>query len=128
MANTERAVAVLARQIEEVRSRDRDGTEAVDSPAVFPPDKAEPEKAEVIMGSCWSVRINSGKFGVDWSRTRTVLERGTLDIHVVRPASEDLGEKIEKVQESGDDETRINSSSSSRSSTRGIKRKRELLL
>ncbi|MCJ1265968.1 ADP-ribose 1''-phosphate phosphatase [Lobaria immixta] len=100
MANTERAVADLARQIGEFRSRDQDGTEAMGSPAI-PPENSQVEKAMPILGSCWSVRLNSGKFGVEWSRTKTVLEHGTLDIHVVRPQSEDHGEPSGKNQEGG---------------------------
>lgn len=100
VATTERALADLARQIEEFRSRDQDGTEAMGSPAV-PSEKVQVEEPMPILGSCWSVRLNSGKFGVDWSRTKTVLEHGTLDIHVVRPPSEDDGESSGKNQERG---------------------------
>lgn len=87
VANTERALADLARQIEELQSNVPDGADAVEPPAVFAPDKVEAKKAGLRMGSCWSVRLNSGKFGVEWSRTKAVLKRGTLDIHVVRPPS-----------------------------------------
>ena len=83
MANTECAIDDLARQIRDVRLRDMNDTEAMDSSAVFAPKKQETEKAKLAMGSCWSVRLNSGKFGVEWSRTKTVLERSTLDIFVV---------------------------------------------
>lgn len=98
LANTERALADLARQIAQVRSTERVGTEAVDTLSV-PPEKAEARRAKLEVGSCWSVRLNSGRFGVDWSRTKTVLERGTLDIHVVRPPSEDLHKTTGKNQE-----------------------------
>ncbi|MCJ1469869.1 ADP-ribose 1''-phosphate phosphatase [Pseudocyphellaria aurata] len=89
VTNTERAVADLAKQIDEVRSKERDGTAAVDSPAVSPRRAAKAIDEKLIMGPCWSVRLNSGRFGVDWLRTKTVLECGTLDIHVVHPPSED---------------------------------------
>ena len=44
------------------------------------------------MGSCYAVRINSGRFGVEWQKTRAVMEAGDLDITVVRPEEE---EKVE---------------------------------
>ena len=40
------------------------------------------------MGKCYAVRINSGKFGVEWQKTKVVLEAGELDITVVRPEEE----------------------------------------
>ncbi|KAI4086863.1 MAG: hypothetical protein LQ344_007226 [Seirophora lacunosa] len=43
------------------------------------------------MGGCWSVRINSGLFGVEWQRTRSVLEGGGVEMVVVRPEVEDDG-------------------------------------
>lgn len=128
VANTERAIADLARQIEEMRSRERDGAEAIDFPAVFAPEKAKASEAKSILGSCWSVRLNSGKFGVDWSRTKTVLERGQLDIHVVYPPSEDHRKATGKKEETEKREARIDDSKIRASSTRGIKRKREPLL
>ena len=33
----------------------------------------------------WAVRINSGKFGVKWERSKEVLEAAGLDIRIVRP-------------------------------------------
>lgn len=44
------------------------------------------------MGSCYAVRINSGRFGVEWQKTKAVLEAGDLDVTVVRPREE---EKVE---------------------------------
>ena len=41
------------------------------------------------VGDLWAVRINSGKFGVRWKRSREVLEEGSLSMKVVRPANED---------------------------------------
>ena len=40
------------------------------------------------VGKCYAVRINSGKFGVEWQKTKAVLEAGELDITVVRPEEE----------------------------------------
>ena len=37
------------------------------------------------VGNCYAVRINSGKFGVEWQRTMAVLEAGDLDITVLKP-------------------------------------------
>ena len=38
------------------------------------------------------MRINSGRFGVEWQKTKAVLEAGDLDVIVVRPEEE---EKVE---------------------------------
>ena len=46
------------------------------------------ESGEVV-GECRAVRINSGKFGVEWQKTKAVLEAGDLDIAVVRPEEEE---------------------------------------
>ena len=40
------------------------------------------------VGECRAVRINSGKFGVRWEKTKGVLEEGGVDIRVVRPVEE----------------------------------------
>lgn len=44
------------------------------------------------VGSCYAVRINSGKFGVEWQKTKAVLEAGELDITVLRPEGEEKGD------------------------------------
>ena len=44
------------------------------------------------LGNCYAVRINSGKFGVAWQRTKAVLEAGDLDITVWRPEGEKEGD------------------------------------
>ena len=59
--NTGKAIEDLARQVAEMKES---GTE---------------------VGQCRAVRINSGKFGVEWQKTKAVLEAGELDITVVRP-------------------------------------------
>ncbi|KAL9068262.1 MAG: hypothetical protein Q9161_006288 [Pseudevernia consocians] len=41
------------------------------------------------LGDCHAVRINSGRFGVDWQKTKAVLEAGDTDITVVRPEAEE---------------------------------------
>ncbi len=41
------------------------------------------------MGNCYAVRINSGRFGVEWQKTKAVLEAGDLDITVFRPEAEE---------------------------------------
>lgn len=52
----------------------------------------------VAPGSFYAVRINSGKFGVPWARTKAVLQRGGFDLHVVRPLGEDeAGNKPEQI-------------------------------
>ncbi|KAL8736911.1 MAG: hypothetical protein Q9181_002207 [Wetmoreana brouardii] len=40
------------------------------------------------MEECYSVRINSGLFGVPWEETKAVLEKGGVDMVVVRPPDE----------------------------------------
>ncbi|KAL8972701.1 MAG: hypothetical protein Q9197_002661 [Variospora fuerteventurae] len=55
--------------------------------------RAGEEKKEGEMGSCWSVRINSGLFGVEWERTREVLEGCGVEMVVVRPKGEEGGGK-----------------------------------
>ena len=52
-------------------------------------------------GEIWAVRINSGRFGVVWSRTRAVLENGPFDITVVRPENEDEPQGFENIQADG---------------------------
>lgn len=43
-------------------------------------------------GECWAVKINSGRFGVGWERTRRVLEGGGIDLVVLGPEGEEGGE------------------------------------
>lgn len=50
-------------------------------------------------GEVWAVRINSGKFGVEWRRTRAVLEGGEVGMKVVAPEEE--GEGSEEGGEGG---------------------------
>ncbi|MCJ1475523.1 ADP-ribose 1''-phosphate phosphatase [Lambiella insularis] len=44
-------------------------------------------------GELWSVRMNSGKFGIPWARTKRILEQCGVDLKVVYPAEEDEGTK-----------------------------------
>ena len=46
-----------------------------------------------ILGQCYAVRINSGKFGVPWEDTKRVLEGGGVDMVVLRPEEEE-GEEV----------------------------------
>ncbi|MCJ1230561.1 ADP-ribose 1''-phosphate phosphatase [Toensbergia leucococca] len=62
LQNTQAAMADLETQIAGLRSRTG-------------------EKQKV--GEVWAVRINSGRFGVEWDRTKEVLEEGGLDLVVV---------------------------------------------
>ena len=41
------------------------------------------------LGNLWTVRINSGKFGVKWHRTKRVLEQCGMDLTIVYPPQED---------------------------------------
>jgi len=51
------------------------------------------QKPENLLGQCRAVRINSGKFGVPWARTKKVLEERSLDMVVVRPEVGERGEE-----------------------------------
>ena len=42
----------------------------------------------LVPGELWAVRINSGKFGVTWERTKRVLEQCGLDLQVAIPVEE----------------------------------------
>lgn len=41
------------------------------------------------VGELWAVRINSGKFGVNWERTKRVLEQCRMDVKIMRPKDKD---------------------------------------
>ena len=54
------------------------------------------------LGDCRAVRINSGKFGVPWKKTKRVLEGGPLDIVVVRPKGKHELPEEDESEENGD--------------------------
>ncbi len=56
-------------------------------------DEMRKQKPENLLGQCRAVRINSGKFGVPWARTKKVLEERSLDMVVVRPEVGERGEE-----------------------------------
>ena len=66
--NTKKALEDLARQIAEIRESGQE------------------------LGVCHAVRINSGKFGVEWQKTKAVLEAGDVDITVFRTEDEGRGD------------------------------------
>ena len=70
LGNTKKALEDLARQIAEIRQSGQE------------------------LGDCHAVRINSGKFGVEWQKTKAVLEAGDVDITVFRPGEEKCARKI----------------------------------
>lgn len=80
LKNTKAALDNLATQIEKLK---------VDTPGIE-------------VGECRAVRINSGKFGVPWEKTRRILEEGSLDMVVVRPEGEADG-KVEAGKQIGDE-------------------------
>ena len=47
------------------------------------------ESGEEEGGKCYAVRINSGRFGVEWQKTKALLEAGDLDITVFRPEEDE---------------------------------------
>ncbi|RAL05468.1 MIF domain protein [Aspergillus ibericus CBS 121593] len=64
LKNTELAVADMQRQLDQLREGEGDVSEL------------------------WSCRFNSGLFGVEWARSRDILEKTGLEITVVRPNEE----------------------------------------
>ena len=46
------------------------------------------------LGDLWAVRINSGKFGVPWPRTKRILEQCGMDLTIVYPVEEDEEHKV----------------------------------
>lgn len=69
LENTKNALKDLAKQVSEIR-----------------------ESGEGVIGKCHAVRINSGRFSVEWLKTKAVLEAGDLDITIVRPDEEQEGD------------------------------------
>ena len=55
---------------------------------------AEIRQSSQELGDCHAVRINSGKFGVEWQKTKAVLEAGDVDITVFRPEEEGRGDGV----------------------------------
>lgn len=53
------------------------------------------------MGGCVSVRINSGLFGVEWERTKDVLEGSGVDMVILRPADTEDGSEKKPVKRKG---------------------------
>ena len=79
--NTAKALDDLAEQLEaakeiEVSSNHQNNA----SPKI---DNLDPNR--IALAGRRAVRINSGRFGVPWKQTKSVLENGPLDIVVVRP-------------------------------------------
>ena len=81
LLNTQKAVEHLTRQIEQLkRSRHSRGAEG-HANANANANANGPE-----IGPCYAVRLNSGSFGVQWARTKAILEQGNLDMTIVTPA------------------------------------------
>ena len=55
---------------------------------------AEVRQSGQKLGDCHAVRINSGKFGVAWQKTKAVLEAGEVNITVFRPEEEGRGDVV----------------------------------
>ena len=53
------------------------------------------------VGELWAVRINSGKFGVPWERSKSVLEATGMSVKVVRPPSGENQESGGKMGQNG---------------------------
>lgn len=91
MQNTELALSDLARQLIDLQQTPKtepDSTNTIDT-AKSQKENNISSTAESQPGSLYAVRINSGKFGVPWLRTKEILQRGPLDITVFRPEGED---------------------------------------
>ncbi|KAL9024180.1 MAG: hypothetical protein Q9196_006706 [Gyalolechia fulgens] len=78
-------VYVVRRAVEDLRRQIREYEE-----------RFERGEVEHEMGACVGVRINSGLFGVEWERTKEVLEGGGVDMLVLRP-----GEREERKKRDG---------------------------
>ena len=50
---------------------------------------AEVRRTGEEVGDCYAVRINRGNFGVQWQKTKAVMEAGDLDITVFKPEEEE---------------------------------------
>lgn len=82
------------------------------------PKEGEEDESEVP-GECYAVRINSGRFGVEWEDTKRVLEGGGVDMVVLRPE----GEEGNEVGMGGKEEGRESVEGGGRGGNVGQKRK-----
>lgn len=64
-------------------------------------ERVERGKGKDEMGGCVGVRINSGLFGVEWERTREVLEGCGVDMVIISPGESEEGEKKKSVTRKG---------------------------
>ena len=95
---TASAVEDLHKQIEQIREKKhkvaaelatlKDQKPNAESTNGFRIRALEDELSGLEMGACYSVRINSGLFGVPWEDTKAVLEKGKVHMVVVRPPDE----------------------------------------
>ncbi|KAL8785622.1 MAG: hypothetical protein Q9213_003276 [Squamulea squamosa] len=87
LRSTEDAVRDLRRQIEGYGEQRRSEIEGRNGEVDEDGKEGEEKEKEVEyeMGNCYSVRINSGLFGVPWEETKKVLEKGSVDMVVLRP-------------------------------------------
>ncbi|KAL8906832.1 MAG: hypothetical protein Q9171_006112 [Xanthocarpia ochracea] len=102
LAATETAVADLARQIVDHMNKRQKIAELKEEHEKLIDQNSDDERLRALtaqidmeemesggeMGSCYSVRINSGLFGVPWKETRRVLKQGDVDMIIVRPSSQ----------------------------------------
>ncbi|KAL8867586.1 MAG: hypothetical protein Q9174_005569 [Haloplaca sp. 1 TL-2023] len=103
---TASAVDDLHKQIEQIREK---RNKLVAELAILKDQKPDADSADGLkirglendlsgldIGDCYSVRINSGLFGVPWEDTKAVLEKGKLDMVIVRPPEEQKKPAITK--------------------------------
>lgn len=73
--------------------KDQDKSGALDKDDVPEVEVKIRQREELLsrleMGDCYSVRINSGMFGVLWEETKAVLEKHKVDMVAVRPPDEE---------------------------------------
>ncbi|KAL8711180.1 MAG: hypothetical protein Q9220_004325 [cf. Caloplaca sp. 1 TL-2023] len=93
-AGIDAAIADLHAQITEVQMKKTEDDDDNDEPNTTHSDLILKLETEITakgkekgeeMGGVVSVRINSGLFGVEWSRSKEVLEGAGVDMIVVRP-------------------------------------------
>jgi len=95
LENTAKALKHLAPQIHELKRQEEESEVEMSYIGTFGEKRtkrvlpANRERRTPLRG-CRAVRINSGKFGVPWKKTKKVFEDGPLDILVMRREGEAL--------------------------------------
>lgn len=111
LENTAKALKHLAPQIHELKRQEEESEVEMSYIGTFGEKRtkrvlpANRERRTSLRG-CRAVRINSGKFGVPWKKTKKVFEDGPLDILVMRREGEaaESEDDTDSEAEDGNDE------------------------